>query len=32
MFSVMVNHFNSSTNEIRKGITEIINKIQEKLD
>ena len=32
MFSVMVNHFNSSTTEIRNGITEIINKIRRKLD
>ena len=31
MFSIMVNHFNSSTTEIRKGITEIVNKIQEKI-
>ena len=31
-FSVMVNHFNSSTNEIRNGITEIVNKIKKKLD
>ena len=32
MFSIMVNHFNSSTGEIRKGIDEIVNKIQEKLE
>ena len=32
MFSVMVNHFNSTITEIRNGITEIINKIQKKLD
>ena len=31
MFSVMVNHFNSSAGEIRNGIAEILNKIQEKL-
>ena len=28
MFSIMVNHFNSSAGEIRKGIDEIVNKIQ----
>ena len=32
MFSVMVNHFNSSTTEVRNGITEIVNKIQKKLN
>ena len=32
MFSVMVNHFNSSAVEIRNGIAEIVNKIQEKLE
>ena len=32
MFSIMVNHFNSSTIEVRKGITEIISKIKKKLD
>ena len=32
MFSVMVNHFSFSSNKIRKGIAEIINKIQKKLD
>ena len=32
MFSVMVNHFNSPAGEIRKGIDEIVNKIQEKLE
>tara|TARA_B100000963_G_scaffold8671_1_gene6766 strand:- start:39636 stop:40892 length:1257 start_codon:yes stop_codon:yes gene_type:complete len=32
MFSVMVNHFNSPAVEIRNGIVEIVNKIQEKLE
>ena len=32
IFSVMVNHFNSSTTEIRNGIAELINKIKRKLD
>ena len=32
MFSVMVNHFNFSINEIRNGINEIFNKILKKLD
>ena len=32
MFSIMVNHFNSSAGQIRKGIDEIVNKIQEKLE
>ena len=32
MFSVMVNHFNYSTNEIRSGITKILNKIQKKFN
>ena len=31
-FSVMVNHFSSSTTQVRNGITEIINKIKKKLD
>ena len=32
MFSVMVNHFTTSTDEIRSGIAEIIKKIQKKLN
>ena len=32
VFSFMVNHFNSSTTEIRNGMTEIIKKIKKKLD
>ena len=32
MFSVMVNHFNYSTIEIRSGITNILNKIQKKFN
>ena len=32
MFSVMVNHFSTSTDEIRSGIAEIIKKIQKKLN